>query len=149
MAMISIPAEQASSNLATWWELTGLPPIDHILTPWTDAFLYGASIMFLLMYLVFVFLLPMVKRSRRRNNVSNLDSGVPGAVHVTLEPGSTYNDFRGAHGEFHIHLNDGTKVVSPIPIEVHHHERIGVSDSWEVEVRRADDTIEKCRGDGT
>lgn len=39
-------------------------------------------------------------------------------VQINLSPGATYNDFRGAKGEFHVHLDGKAEIVSPTPIRI-------------------------------
>ena len=39
-------------------------------------------------------------------------------VQINLAPGSTYNDVRGAKGEFHVHLDGKAEVISSKPIRI-------------------------------
>ena len=75
-------------------------------------------------------------------------------VHIRIEPGGVYNDFRGASGEFHVHLPGGTEIESPIPIVVHEyertaHEQIAIKEEWSAKLTKEDGTVETYGSDKT
>ena len=75
------------------------------------------------------------------------------SVQIHIAPGAAYNDFRGARGEFHVHLPDGTKIQSPIPIVMREYDRaadenVTIEEANETKLIRPDGTVETRRSSG-
>ena len=57
------------------------------------------------------------KVERLEQRIAELEERPP-SVQINLAPGATYNDFRGANGEFHVHLDGKAEVISPAPVRI-------------------------------
>ena len=56
-----------------------------------------------------------------KKDIENLKNNQTAATtHIILESGSTYNDFKGANGEFHVHLSGKAEIIStkPLPLRI-------------------------------
>ena len=59
-----------------------------------------------------------------RKRIAEIEAKLDGeSTKITLYPGATYNDFRGANGEWHLKANGPIEIVSPrripvLPLEV-------------------------------
>ena len=65
----------------------------------------------------------------------------PPAVQINMAEGASYQDFRGATGEFHVHLDGKAEVISAIPVEINEvgvEDQIGIADSIGVKLIKGD-----------
>ena len=70
------------------------------------------------------------------------------SVQINLEPGATYQDFRGTFDEFHVHLDGRGEIVSSIPVVIHHQggeEAAAVKESFETTLIGPDGEVKAVR----